>query len=222
MSIPQDMPKRRSVPASAKRGPIVGAPGEPGVREEILSAARGIIQRYGFRKTTMDDIARTMGRERSSLYYYFPGKRELMQALIENELADISRNVHAEVTRQKDAVSRLRVYTTCRLEQIAARAAVYAETEPDRRARADILNLAEQRRAFDEGEQRYFADLLLAGMREGQIRRLSEPEVQLFTRFAFAALRGIELEVILDPSRSADLKTEVQASLDIIFRGLLR
>ena len=37
----------------------------------------------------MDDIAHAMGKERTSLYYYFSGKKEVLQALTENELSEI-------------------------------------------------------------------------------------------------------------------------------------
>ena len=75
-------------------------------RSAILVAARGLIQRYGFRKTTMDDIARAVGKERTSLYYYFPGKKEVMKALIEHEFAEISQAVREEVAHQGDAAGR--------------------------------------------------------------------------------------------------------------------
>jgi AcrR family transcriptional regulator len=218
-SIPHEMPKRRPEARGTKRK-SASTVAEPGIREKILAAARETIQRYGFRKTNMDDIARAMGRDRSSLYYYFPGKQDLMRAIVENEFAEISRAVRAEVARQKDAISRLRAYCTCRMEQVAARAVLYGETSPPDRNPSGILRMNELRRAFDEGEQTFFQDLLLGGIRDGQLRRLSEAEVVLFTRFAFAAIRGIELDLILDPARSTDLKTQIQVSLDIVLKGL--
>lgn len=214
------MPKRRAVKSPPKPRPA--APVEPGVREEILATVRSVVQRYGFRKTTMDDIARAMGRERSSLYYYFPGRDELIRAFIDSELTEMAQTVRAEVARQKDASGRMRTYVVSRLDQVAARLSVYGETVPQRRVGPDIYKLTERRQAFDENEQRFFADLVMDGIRDGQLRRLSEVEVLLFTRFAFAAIRGIELELVLDPLRTTDLKTQVQVALDIMFRGLVR
>lgn len=39
-------------------------------REEIFEAAGRIFARYGFGKTTLDDIAASVGVKKTSLYYY--------------------------------------------------------------------------------------------------------------------------------------------------------
>lgn len=38
--------------------------------DEVLDAAYGCLTRYGVRRTTMDDIATTMGVARSAVYQY--------------------------------------------------------------------------------------------------------------------------------------------------------
>ncbi len=42
-----------------------------GVKGIIITAARGIFAQYGFRKTTMDEIARAAHLAKSSIYHYF-------------------------------------------------------------------------------------------------------------------------------------------------------
>jgi len=43
---------------------------EKDVREIIIEAARGIFARFGFRKTTMDEIAQLAHKAKSSIYHY--------------------------------------------------------------------------------------------------------------------------------------------------------
>jgi len=61
------------------------APGSP-QREAILVAATAIFLRYGFKKTSMDDVARAAGVSRQGLYLYFDTKdllfREALQHLM--------------------------------------------------------------------------------------------------------------------------------------------
>src|SRR6202011_3033074 len=67
------------------------APGSP-QREAILVAATAIFLRYGFKKTSMDDVARAAGVSRQGLYLYFDTKdllfseslQHLMSRLISN------------------------------------------------------------------------------------------------------------------------------------------
>jgi AcrR family transcriptional regulator len=54
-------------------------------RREILVAAGQLLARYGFSKTTMDDVGRAVGLNKASLYYYFPNKEALVAAVIGRE-----------------------------------------------------------------------------------------------------------------------------------------
>ena len=61
------------------------APGSP-QREAILKAATAAFLRYGFKKTSMDDVAQAAGVSRQGLYLYFDTKdflfREALQYLV--------------------------------------------------------------------------------------------------------------------------------------------
>ena len=53
--------------------------------EQIILAARKVFARYGFSKTTMEDISSEVEMGKASLYYYFPTKENLFQAAIKHE-----------------------------------------------------------------------------------------------------------------------------------------
>ena len=55
-------------------------------RESILKIAREIFSKYGYKKTTLDDIANAVRKGKSSLYYYFESKEDLFQAVIMKEV----------------------------------------------------------------------------------------------------------------------------------------
>ncbi|MFD4292793.1 TetR/AcrR family transcriptional regulator [Rhodococcus sp. NPDC058505] len=62
-------------------------PVEPGPRSAspetaMLDAARDEFERYGIRRTNMDDIARRAGISRSTLYRRFPNKDALVETLV--------------------------------------------------------------------------------------------------------------------------------------------
>lgn len=73
------------------------SPGRTDTREAILDAADGLMQRFGFRKMTMDDIAREAGISKRTIYTYFPSKEEV-------GLSSIARVVeHAQATMREAA-----------------------------------------------------------------------------------------------------------------------
>lgn len=56
---------------------------EPGRREEILSAARTIFAHYGFRRASLEEIAREAGISRTALYHHFRNKEDIFRAMCE-------------------------------------------------------------------------------------------------------------------------------------------
>lgn len=48
-------------------------------RAAIIEAATGVFLRYGFKKTSMDDLARAAGLSRQGLYLHFPTKEALFK-----------------------------------------------------------------------------------------------------------------------------------------------
>ena len=51
-------------------------------RELILDRAFHVLRRYGFAKTTMEDIATSCGLKKTSLYYYFRDKEEVFAEIM--------------------------------------------------------------------------------------------------------------------------------------------
>ena len=54
-------------------------------KTQLIEAAGVTFSRFGYRKTTMDDIAFAAGKGKSSLYYYFKNKEEVFEAVVEKE-----------------------------------------------------------------------------------------------------------------------------------------
>ena len=56
-------------------------------REQALANALDVFLRYGYRKASMEDLARAVGVSRQWLYLQFGSKEQLFQAGVEHELA---------------------------------------------------------------------------------------------------------------------------------------
>jgi AcrR family transcriptional regulator len=59
---------------------------EVGRREHVLDVALLIFARYGYRKASMDDVARAADISRPGLYFYFASKRDLFRAAVTRAL----------------------------------------------------------------------------------------------------------------------------------------
>ncbi|WP_349363237.1 MAG: helix-turn-helix domain-containing protein [Roseitalea porphyridii] len=64
-------------------------------RGTVLLAALDVFITYGFRKTSMDDIARAAGMSRPALYQSFKNKTEIFRALAEALMSEAARNARS-------------------------------------------------------------------------------------------------------------------------------
>jgi AcrR family transcriptional regulator len=63
-------------------------PQDPKIKmDEILDVAEPLFAANGYRKTTISDIAKEIGGARGLLYYYFKSKEEILEALINRQIA---------------------------------------------------------------------------------------------------------------------------------------
>jgi AcrR family transcriptional regulator len=77
-------------------------------QEQVLSVALEVFGRYGFRKTSMDEVARSADISRQGLYLYFASKEALFRAAVRQELdtalTEVSRCLDKENAGLQDRV----------------------------------------------------------------------------------------------------------------------
>jgi AcrR family transcriptional regulator len=89
------------------------------IRSQIIDTARKIFSKYGFRKTTMEEIAQGIGKGKSSIYYYYPGKEEIYKAVIEKEAEILRDSILKAIGKVDDPIEKFRVYVTVRMKTLA-------------------------------------------------------------------------------------------------------
>ena len=67
-------------------------------RSALLDAALAVFTRYGYQKTSMDEVARSAQLSRQGLYLHFATKEELFQAAVRNALENSSGAAVAALT----------------------------------------------------------------------------------------------------------------------------
>jgi len=68
-------------------------------RDKILDAAAKVFSGSGYHRASMDEIALQASVAKGTLYYHFPGKAQLFQALITEGLQQITGTIKAEIDR---------------------------------------------------------------------------------------------------------------------------
>ena len=77
---------------SASRGPA-----DHEVRDQIVAAATEHFSRYGYEKTTVSDLAKTIGFSKAYIYKFFESKQAIGEHICGNCLRQIETEVRAAV-----------------------------------------------------------------------------------------------------------------------------
>jgi TetR/AcrR family transcriptional regulator len=89
-------------------------------RRIILEAALDVFSAYGFRGSTIDQIAEKSGMSKPNLLYYFKRKQDIYVAVLEETLEEWLQPLH-ELKPDGDPVEELRRYISRKIEMSAKR-----------------------------------------------------------------------------------------------------
>lgn len=76
-------------------------------REQILIAAKQIFARYGYKKTTVNDIGDAVGMTKSNLYFYFTNKNDLYNQVIRFSMLNWYREIEQAAEEGRDHAEKL-------------------------------------------------------------------------------------------------------------------
>ncbi|UWQ31530.1 TetR/AcrR family transcriptional regulator [Leisingera sp. M527] len=76
-------------------------------QQVILGAAWAAFSTYGFRKTSMDDIAKSAGMSRPALYLHFKNKEAIFRALVAGYYSNASKDIRAGLAAEGSLAARL-------------------------------------------------------------------------------------------------------------------
>jgi AcrR family transcriptional regulator len=80
------------------------------VKSEIIEAANALFMKYGYMKTTMEDIATAVRKGKSTLYYYYKSKDEVFLDVIDRVANSLLYNIRERVNSLNSASEKLSSY----------------------------------------------------------------------------------------------------------------
>jgi len=185
-------------------------------RKKVIVAAAQIFSRYGFRKTTMDEIARELKMGKSSIYYYFKSKEEIFEAVVLYE-ANILRNELTTAIKSVDSpVDKMKNYVFVRMKAFE-KLSNYYNAIFDKNL--DHFEFIENIRArYDREELAMLRLLIWYGSRK-KIFKVANSE---YTALAIqTTLKGLEVPLFW-MKKEVHIENRLNAILDVLFNGILK
>src|SRR5579884_192702 len=184
-------------------------------RQRIVDAARAHFFNHGFRSVTMDDLADELGISKKTLYAHFPGKFDLLDAVLADKFAAVE-SMLKRVTRTRPAD-----FAATLSELLAGMQRELNEIKPpfvrDMRQKAPrLFRSLEARRATLI--ERYFGKFFAQGQRTGMMRK--DVPARLIIEILLAVVQGI-----MNPAKMEELgmtpREGFAGILKIVLQGAL-
>ena len=185
-------------------------------RNTIVEKAREIFARYGFRKTTMNEIAIGVGKGKSSLYYYFSSKEDVYRAVIEKEAETMKKKLVDAVADEKDSVEKLRLYVVTRMQILHELVNFHQAINSEYLTNLDFIQ--KMRKKYDNEEVVLLKSILQLGADSGTFRI---EDVELTSLAVATALKGLEIPLLASQD---EISTEqrIDRIMQILFFGIVK
>jgi hypothetical protein len=162
------------------------------VKSLIVESATKFFSKFGFYKTTMDEIAKHIHKAKGVLYYYYKSKEELFNEVLKQELNSVKIELSKIVNSDTDSLITLNRYFRSRLK-LLHKAANYHET-----LKADFFEkyqfVKDVRDDFAKFEHTQLTSILKKGKKEGY---LYIKNIDSTVNVLMMVVNGIEIPLFL-------------------------
>ncbi|HEV2483826.1 MAG TPA: TetR/AcrR family transcriptional regulator [Puia sp.] len=187
---------------------------------DIIDTARALFRKSGFKKTTMGDIARSMGRAKSSLYYYYPGKEDIFEAVIHAEMDELLDNIRQAIAKATTSKEKLIAYCRCRLEKLNELCNLSDALK------SEIVELeclvAGLKRQFDTTQVALVKKILEEGVHNGEFKKIPGDNIELIAYLMVSSFRGLAVPLMVNQNQSPRLDLQIDSIVDIMVEGIGR
>lgn len=188
------------------------------VQRQVIQAAQKLFQEHGIQDVTMEDVAKAVGKAKSSLYYYYQSKDEICDAVMDVEitemLTEITRAVdHAETIEQK-----IHAFCITKIRTIRKRRALYHITYDAGSKYTRTKPNYNRRRKYLAREGAVLSQIITDGIEKGELRPLDKKEQDVLVFVLLSGLHGLEKEMVIE--KGYNLDPAIDTLSNVIIHGL--
>ena len=166
------------------------------VKCSIIDAAKRVFLKWGLNKTTMEDIAHEAGKGKSTLYYYFRSKEEILENVIIDELDSISIKAKTAIEGIDSPKDKLKKYIAITLAEMKKSVSLYSLIKGEIKGNKEFIDNIRKR--FDNSEEMIILKILKMGLKLREFNFLKEAELNKTANVIVGLIRGLELYLFLE------------------------
>ncbi len=182
----------------------------------IVDIAQGLFSRFGFLKTTVDEIAKAARMGKASLYHHFRNKEEIFREVVEKESQILSSKIKEAIDNEETPQRKIKVFVTTRMKYLNELANVYAALRDEYLFHYAFIEKTRENNFRDEIET------VKGILKEGIKKNIFEIRDVDLTSFAIiSALKGLEYPWSIKVPMP-ELEKNIDKLLEILFNGIVK
>jgi AcrR family transcriptional regulator len=184
-------------------------------RQKVIISAGQIFSRYGFKKTTMDEIAKALKMGKSSIYYYFKSKEEIFEAVLLYEANILRNELTTTIKSVESPVDKMRNYVFVRMKAFEKLSNYYNAIFDKNLDHFDFVERI--RSKYDREELAILRLILYHGARKKVFNVVNSEYTALAVQ---TTLKGLEVPLFWK-KKEDKIELRLNAVLDVLFNGIL-
>jgi AcrR family transcriptional regulator len=173
-------------------------------KEFYINTAAEVFAKYGYRKTTLEDISFAAGKTKTGIYYYFKNKESIFKAVVENEIDIIKEETLVLLNNNISPLNKIKEYIFLRYKHLSELSNFYEALKNDFLDGLSFIN--EVRSKYNALELTIFENILIDGNKTG-VFNIHEP--QKTAKALSTVLQGLEIPFFIQ-----DFSNKMEESLE--------
>ncbi len=184
-------------------------------RRKVIISAGKIFSHYGFKKTTMDEIAKALKMGKSSVYYYFESKEEIFEAVVLYEANILRNELTTAIKSVESPVGKMKNYVFVRMKSFEKLSNYYNAIFDKNLDHFDFIEKIREK--YDREELAILRLILYHGVRQ-KVFHVANTE---YTAMAIqTTLKGLEVPLFWK-KKEVNIENRLNAILDVLFYGIV-
>lgn len=192
------------------------------IQEQLIKAAKQLFEFHGFRRVTIDHIAKAIGKARSSLYYYYKTKEEILDAVIAADIRELANLIATAVSEAKTTEDKIKAFILTDLRTILEKRRFF-NTLDEAMSAEELSGFQKTKFAVYQQirlqESTLLRQIIADGIGRGEIMQLSLKEKEDFIFVILSSLHGMKREMIIK-NEFGNMESSVHFLVHSLIHGL--
>jgi AcrR family transcriptional regulator len=185
-------------------------------RKKIIITAGQIFSHYGFKKTTMDEIARALKIGKSSIYYYFQSKEDIFEAVVLFEANILRNELTTAIKSVESPIGKMKNYVFVRMKSFEKLSNYYNAIFDKNLDHFDFIETIREK--YDREELAILRLIIYHGIRKKVFNVVNSEYTAMAVQ---TTLKGLEVPLFWK-KKEVNIENRLNAILDVLFYGIVK